>query len=63
MSIKDRVKACIDQEDGPFMVSEIAEHMSITYDTAKAHLLALAAEGTLNMRKISRHWIFWKTKK
>jgi len=47
----------------PFMISEVAEHVGTTFDTAKDHLLLLAATGVLGMKKINRHWIFWKAPK
>lgn len=47
-------------EHAPFMVSEIAKKMETSFDTAKHHLLHLTALGFLDMKKIGRHWLFWK---
>jgi predicted ArsR family transcriptional regulator len=50
-------------EHTPFMVSEIAKKMETSFDKMKAHLLHLTALGFLEMKKIGRHWIFWKKTK
>lgn len=44
----------------PFMVSEVAEKLESNFDTTKDHLLHLAAIGFLDVKKIGRHWLFWK---
>jgi predicted transcriptional regulator len=44
------------------MIPEVCKELDIAYDTAKVHLLHLAAKDQIEMRKIGRHWIFWKKK-
>lgn len=56
-NIRDHIEK---HEHKPFMISEIADKIEVTFDTTKDHLLHLAAIGFLDMRKIGRHWIFWK---
>ncbi len=47
----------------PFMIIEVVENVWTTFDTAKDHLLHLAATGVLGMKKVGRHWIFLKVQK
>ena len=60
----DSIQNYIDKQGNkPFMISELANEINRTYDTTKDYLLHLAALGELAMKKIGRHWIFWKDNK
>lgn len=58
--MKEKILKFIEEIGHPIMIPEVCKELNIAYDTAKAHLLHLAAKDQVRMRKIGRHWIFWK---
>lgn len=57
---KQKILDYMEKLEEPVFIDEIAQHIGVTWQTAKTVLLELSAEGLIKNKKHKGMWVFWK---